>query len=205
MLLRPWYCCFNHAKVCIRISFCIQTSCKTLNGIKRSSFIDTCVIGEFNEPLRNQSGKYSYTWVFVKCIAFNEFIVSSECLKEIIVGLRGESCKLCSLIYVDRVLFNKISFMKTISVLVLLQRNVYVQRQKSTLFHFENTKMLTFCHNVFELRIQSKLESVFCRTLWKGFGNTQEDKMFLSLCNVECIYFWWFSKHGWNLLFRSHQ
>ena len=111
----------------------------------------------------------------------------------------------CSLIYVDRVLFNKISFMKTISVLVLLQRNVYVQRQKSTLFHFENTKMLTCCHNVFELRIQSKLESVFCRTLWKGFGNTQEDKMFLSLCNVECIYFWWFSKHGWNLLFRSHQ
>jgi hypothetical protein len=58
--------------------FCIQTSCKTLNGIKRSSFIDTCMIGEFVEPLRNQSGKYSYTWV-VKCIASNEFIVSSEC------------------------------------------------------------------------------------------------------------------------------
>ena len=73
-LLRSWYCCFNHAKVCIRISFCIQTSCKTLNGIKRSSSIDTCVIGEFNEPLRNQSGKYSYTCVFVKCIAFNEFL-----------------------------------------------------------------------------------------------------------------------------------
>ena len=40
-------------------------------------------------------------------------------------------------------LFNKISFMKTISVLVLLQRNVHVQRQKSTLFQFENTKMWT--------------------------------------------------------------
>ena len=52
----------------------------------------------------------------------------------------------CSLIYVDRVLFNKISFMKTISVLVLLQRNVYVQRQKSTLFSFENTRLLTCCH-----------------------------------------------------------
>ena len=47
----------------------------------------------------------------------------------------------------------------------------------------------------------SSWKSVFCRTLWKGFGNTQEEKMFLSLCNVECIYFWWFSKHGWNLLF----
>ena len=44
-------------------------------------------------------------------------------------------------------------------------------------------------------------KSVFCRTLWKGFGNTQEEKMFLSLCNVECIYFWWFSKHRWYLLF----
>ncbi len=58
------------------------------------------------------------------------------------MGLRGESCKLCSLIYVDRVLFNKISFMKTISVLVLLQRNVHVQRQKSTLFQFENTEVV---------------------------------------------------------------
>ncbi len=65
---------------------CIQTSCKTLNGIKRSSFIDTCVIGEFNEPLRNQSGKV-LIHLSVKCIASNEFIVSSECLKEIIVGL----------------------------------------------------------------------------------------------------------------------
>ena len=93
VLLRPWYCCFNHAKVCIRISFfCIQTSCKTLNGIKRSSFIDTCVIGEFIEPLRNQSGKYSYTWVFAKCIAFNEFYLLWM-LKRY-VGLLGESCKL---------------------------------------------------------------------------------------------------------------
>ena len=54
------------------------------------------------------------------------------------MGLLGENRKLFArLIYVDRVLFNKISFMKTISVLVLLQRNVYVQRQKSTLFHLK--------------------------------------------------------------------
>lgn len=68
-------------------------------------------------------------------------------------------------------------------------------------FSFENTKVLTCFVYVFELRIQSNWKTVFCGTLWKGFGNTQEDKMFLSLCNVECIYFWWFSKHGWNFAF----
>ncbi len=80
-------------------------------------------------------------------------------------------------------------------------------------FSFESTKMLTCCRSCIRityvfLKIQSKLEDCvfFCGTLWEGFGNTQEEKMFLSLCNVECIYyFWWFSKHRWNLLFCSHQ
>ncbi len=36
---------------------------KLWNGIKRSRFSDTYVIGEFFEPMRNQSGKYSYTQV----------------------------------------------------------------------------------------------------------------------------------------------
>ena len=73
-------------------------------------------------------------------------------------------------------------------------------------FSFENTKMLTCyltCIRITHTVLNWK--SVFYRTLWKGFGNTQEDKMFLSLCNVECIYFWWFSKHGWYLLFHLHQ
>jgi hypothetical protein len=95
------------------------------------------------------------------------------------VGLLGENRKLfCSLIYVDRVLFNKISFMKTISVLVLLQRNVYVRRQKIYAFSFENTKMLTCYHTCKHIP-----------ELPKMVGSTREDKMFLSLCNVECIYF----------------
>ncbi len=36
---------------------------KLWNGIKRSRFSDTYVIGEFIEPLQNESGKYSYTQV----------------------------------------------------------------------------------------------------------------------------------------------
>ncbi len=46
---------------------------------------------------------------------------------------------------------------------------------------------------VFFLKIQSKLEVCIYRTLWKGFGNTQEEKMFfISFLSVklECIYFW---------------
>ena len=188
---------FNHAKVCIRISFsCIQTGCKTLNGIKRSRFIDTCVIGEFIEPLRNQSGKYSYTWVFVKCIAFNEFYLF-ECLRDS-VGLLDESCKLC---------YARGSMLTGFVQQDLLYENhkcpcvasakCLSPKTKIYAFSFENTKVLNvllFMYSVF-----------FCRTLREGFGNTQEDKMFSSLCNVECIYFWWFSKHGWNLLFRFHQ
>ena len=77
-------------------------------------------------------------------------------------------------------------------------------------FSFENTKVLTCCRSCIRItyvfwKYSPNWKSVFCGTLWKGFGNTQEEKMFLSLCNVECIYFWWFSKHGWYLLFRLHQ
>ena len=124
-----------------------------------------------------------------------------ECLRDRI-GLLGENCKLCcarwsmltGFVQQDLLYENHKCPCVASAKCLCPKTEIYA-------FSFENTKMLTRVIHVFELRIQSKLESVLCRTLWKGFGNTQEDKMFLSLCNVECIYFWWFSKHGWYVLF----
>ena len=85
----------------------------------------------------------------------------------------------CSLIYVDRVLFNKISFMKTISVLVLLQRNVHVQRQKSTLFQFENTKMLTCYHTCIRITHTVKTGRLcFVELFEKGSGIHKKRRCF---------------------------
>ena len=53
---------------------------------------------------------------------------------------------LCSLIYVDRVLFNKISFYENHKCPCVASAKCSCQRQKSTLFQFENTKMLTCYH-----------------------------------------------------------
>ena len=85
----------------------------------------------------------------------------------------------CSLIYVDRVLFNKISFMKTISVLVLLQRNVYVQRQKSTLFHLKNTKVLTCCRSCIRITYTVQVGSLcFVELFGKGSGILKKRRCF---------------------------
>ena len=120
------------------------------------------------------------------------------------MGLLGESRKLCyaRLIYVDRVLFNKISFYENHKCPCVASAKCLCPKTKIYAFSFENTKLLTCCHICIRITYTVQVGNLYFVELFeKGFGNTQEEKMFLSLCNVECIYFWWFSKHGWNLLF----
>ncbi len=163
-------CCWSNGivvltmqKYAYRISFfCIWTSCKTWNGIKRSSFIDTYVIGEFIKPLRNQSGKYSYTWVFVKCRAFNEFL-SLWMLRDS-MGLLDWNFVSCFCSRWPYFVQQDLHY-ENHSVLVLLQQNVLCPKTKICAFSFENTKLLKHVVvHVFEftrvvLRIQSKLDS----------------------------------------------
>ena len=108
---------------------------------------------------------------------------------------------LCSLIYVDRVVQQDLLY-ENHKCPCVASAKCSCPKTEIYAFSFENTKVLTCYHTCIRITHTVKnWKTVFCRTLWEGFGNTQEEKMFLSLCNVECIYFWWFSKHGWNLLF----
>ena len=85
----------------------------------------------------------------------------------------------CSLIYVDRVLFNKISFMKTISVLVLLQRNVSCPKTEIYAFSFENTRVLTCYHTC--IRITHTVQTgrlCFAELFEKGSGIHKKRRCF---------------------------
>ncbi len=139
-----------------------STSCKTLNWRKWSRFSDTYVIGEFIKPLWIQSGKYSYTWVFVKCIAFNVFSLD---VRRDSVGLLDLVCKLILLMDLCcQSLSNKISiYMKTLMSLCCFSKIFYVERQYLCFFWIETQrcKCVQFTFYVFE----------FLSFLWKYSPN----------------------------------
>ena len=57
-------------------------------------------------------------------------------------------------------------------------------------FSFENTKVLTCYHTCIRITYTVQTGSLYFVELFgKGFGNTQEDKMFLSLCNANAFIF----------------
>jgi len=105
-------------------------------------------------------------------------------------------------------LFNKISFMKTISVLVLLQRNVHVQKTEiyafSTWKH-EAVNVLSFMYSNYVFSQTGRL--CFAELFEKGSEIHKKRRCFYLCVMSNAFIFWWFSKHGWNLpfFFCSHQ
>jgi len=89
---------------------------------------------------------------------------------------------LCSLIYVDRVLFNKISFMKTISVLVLLQRKVLCPKTEIYAFSFENTKVLTCCHTCIRITHTVQTGSLYFVELFEKGSEIRRKTRCFYLC-----------------------
>ncbi len=115
-----------------------------------------------------------------------------------------------SQIYVIQNLSNKISFMKTIVSLCCFSEMFNVQGQNLHFF-FTNIKsdnVLLSCIGVSLFFENARICISLQNSQWQEFGNTQEDKMFLSRVlsvKLACIYFLWFSKHRWCFAFDSHQ
>ncbi len=127
--------------------------------------------------------------MFVKCITFNEFYLF-ECLRDS-VGLLGESCKLCyargsmltGFVQQDLLYENHKCPCVASAKCLCPKTEIYA-------FSFGNTKVLTCCRSCIRITYTVQTGSpYFVELFGKGSGNTQEEKMFLSLCNVECIYF----------------
>ncbi len=96
---------------------------------------------------------------------------------------------LCSLIYVDRVVQQDLLY-ENHKCPCVASAKCLCPKTKIYAFSFEKHKGVNVLSFMYSNYLYSpSWKSDFVELFGKGFGNIQEEKMFLSLCNVECIYF----------------